>query len=70
METTSYYLKDVCKIYSGGTPSTKKQEYWDGNYHWLSSGETKNDFIEKTERTITKEGIENSSTKLAKKIWL
>lgn len=33
MEITSYYLKDVCKIYSGGTPSTKKQEYWDGNYH-------------------------------------
>lgn len=70
METKSYYLKEVCNIYSGGTPSTKKTEYWDGDYPWLSSGETKQDFIENTDKTITKEGIENSSTKLAKKIWL
>lgn len=35
----------------------KKTEYWDGDYPWLSSGETKQDFIENTDKTITKEGI-------------
>ena len=60
-------LKDISnQIYSGGTPNTKNKAYWDGNYSWLSSGETCNPFINKTEKTITQEGILNSSTKLAK----
>ena len=57
-------ISDV--VFSGGTPSTKKSEYWDGSYNWLSSGETRNRFITDTEKKITKDGIENSSTKLAK----
>ncbi len=61
-----YTLEEVCsRIYSGGTPSTKHPEYWNGNYRWLSSGETSQRFIYDTERKITKEGIDNSSTKLA-----
>ena len=55
------------QIYSGGTPSTSKSEYWDGNYHWFSSGETRNRFAITTDKTITKTGIDNSSTKLAHK---
>ena len=59
-------IKEITtKIFSGGTPSTQNQEYWDGEYNWLSSGETKNKFILKTDKTITKEGIDNSSTKLS-----
>ena len=54
-------------IFSGGTPSTSRQEYWNGNIPWLSSGETRNPFILETEKTITKLGVENSSTKLAQK---
>lgn len=54
------------KIYSGGTPSTDKEEYWNGEIFWLSSGETGNKFILSTERTITNLGIRNSTTKLAK----
>ena len=53
------------KIFSGGTPSTSKKEYWNGSYNWFSSGETRNTFITGTEKTITKEGIKKSSTKLA-----
>ena len=52
-------------IFSGGTPSTTNQEYWQGEYNWLSSGETKNRFITKTDKFISKEAIKNSSTKLS-----
>lgn len=54
------------KVFSGGTPNTKIDEFWGGNIPWLSSGETRNRFIEKTENTITNTGINKSSTKLAK----
>jgi type I restriction enzyme, S subunit len=61
-------LKDLCEdIFSGGTPDTRKSEYWGGNINWLSSGETRNIFINNTEKTITKEGVKNSSTRLAQK---
>lgn len=62
-----YKVGELClTIYSGGTPSTAHPEYWNGEYNWLSSGETSNRYITKTEKTITKEGIDSSSTKLAK----
>lgn len=60
-------LADICKnIFSGGTPSTQMANYWNGNIPWLSSGETRNRFIIDTEKTITEEGITNSSTRLAR----
>ena len=63
-----YTLEEVCeRIYSGGTPSTKHEEYWNGNIKWLSSGETYQRFVYDTDRKITQKGIENSSTKLATK---
>ena len=55
------------KFLVGGTPSTKIEQYWNGNISWLSSGETSNNFITKTERKITLNGVKNSSTRLAKK---
>ena len=55
------------QIYSGGTPSTSKSEYWNGEFHWFSSGETRNRFAITTDKTITKAGVDNSSTKLAHK---
>lgn len=55
------------KIFSGGTPSTQKEEFWNGNISWLSSGETGNRFIWQTDNLISKLGVENSSTKLALK---
>ena len=62
----TYTLEQACeRIYSGGTPSTKHSEYWNGDLKWLSSGETSQRFIYDTERKITQEGVENSSTKCA-----
>ena len=67
-EWKKYTLEEVCeRIYSGGTPSTKHEEYWNGNIKWLSSGETSQRFVYDTDRKITKKGVENSSTKLATK---
>ena len=61
-------LEEVTKIvFSGGTPNTKKEEYWNGDLNWLSSGETRNSYITDTEKTITQLGVDESSTRLAKK---
>ncbi|GAB7057917.1 MULTISPECIES: restriction endonuclease subunit S [unclassified Paenibacillus] len=61
-------LDDLCEmIFSGGTPSTKNEAYWNGDLFWLSSGETRNRYIISTEKRITQDGVENSSTRLAKK---
>ena len=55
------------RIYSGGTPTTSNAAYWDGTFGWFSSGETRNRFVISTEKSITRTGIDNSSTKLASK---
>ncbi|MBP3532321.1 MAG: restriction endonuclease subunit S [Thermoguttaceae bacterium] len=55
------------KIYSGGTPNTSNLSFWNGNLGWFSSGETRNRFVINTEKTITQAGVDNSSTKLARK---
>jgi len=58
---------NVCeRIFSGGTPSTGKGEYWGGELPWLSSGETRSKFITATEKFISPEGVENSSTRFAR----
>ncbi len=53
-------------IFSGGTPDTRKEEYWSGSIKWLSSGETRNRFIYDTDKKISQAGIHNSSTRFAK----
>lgn len=59
-------LGKIAKLFSGGTPNTQIKSYWNGNIPWLSSGETRNKYINKTEKKITELAIINSSTKLAK----
>ncbi len=60
-------LASVCEsIFSGGTPSTTAQDYWCGDIPWLSSGETRAKFIISTEKFITLQGVEKSSTRLAR----
>ncbi|WP_318437726.1 restriction endonuclease subunit S [Photobacterium leiognathi] len=51
------------KVFSGGTPATKNDEFWGGDLPWLSSGETRNNFIIETEKYITEAGVKGSSTK-------
>jgi type I restriction enzyme, S subunit len=63
-------LGDVCKIVNGGTPKSNVKNYWDGNVQWLTPkdmGKLKDRYVASTERTITAEGLENSSAKLVPK---
>lgn len=60
-------IGDFGKIYSGGTPSTTKSTYWDGDIDWITPTDiTKQDkrYINSSKRRITKEGLKNSSAKL------
>jgi len=54
-------------IFSGGTPNTRINKYWNGSLNWLSSGETGSNFIYSTIKSITQLGVGNSSTRLALK---
>jgi type I restriction enzyme, S subunit len=54
-------------IFSGGTPNTRINKYWNGSLNWLSSGETGSNFIYSTIKSITQLGVDNSSTRLALK---
>ena len=61
-------IKDVClRMHSGGTPSTKHPEYWNGSIPWLSSSESGKNFINDASQFITEEGVKNSATRQAKK---
>ena len=57
-------LGDVCEIVLGGTPSTDKDEYWNGNIPWLNSGEVAEFPIINAEKTVTELGIKASATEL------
>lgn len=54
-------------VFAGGTPSTKHEEYYDGDIPWIRSGEIDFNVITSAERNITKKGYENSSAKLIRK---
>lgn len=63
-------LNDVCEVIGGGTPSTKNYDFWNGNIPWLTPKDLSgysNRYISKGERNITKEGLQNSSTRMLPK---
>ena len=63
-EWKEYKLGDICsKVCSGGTPSSKRSKYYDGDIPWLNTKEINFNRIYKTEKCITEEGLKNSSAK-------
>ena len=67
---TSWQIKtlgEIAQTTSGGTPSRKKLDYWNGNIKWLKSGELNDNYINEVEETITQSGLENSSAKIFSK---
>ena len=63
-------LEDVGDVIGGGTPSTKNYDFWNGNIPWLTPKDLSgynNRYISKGERNITKQGLQNSSTKMLPK---
>lgn len=60
-------LSDCIMLIGGGTPKTSESNYWNGNICWLSGGDIANNhkgFVLETEKSITDEGLNNSSAKL------
>ena len=57
-------ISDFYGTSSGGTPSRKVPEYFDGSIQWVKTGELQGGFIHQTEESITEEAIRNSSAKL------
>jgi len=60
----------VTVVESGGTPSTKNSLYWSDEIPWITPRDLssfKDVFIEKGERSISIEGLKNSSAKLLPK---
>ena len=64
-----YKLSEIIVLIGGGTPKTSNTEYWDGDIPWISVKDFNNDFryVYETEKSITKKGLDNSSTKLLQK---
>ena len=58
-------MSDICtKITSGGTPLTKRDDYYGGDIPWLRTQEVNFGNIYSTEKTITELGLKNSSAKI------
>jgi len=57
-------IKDFTDLLSGGTPSTRINEYWGGDIRWMNSGELNLKRVYEVEGRITELGLKNSATKL------
>ena len=61
-------LGEVCsKVFAGGTPNTKREDYYDGDIPWIRSGEIDFNVITSAERYITALGYANSSARKIRK---
>ena len=62
-------LSDLVDVIGGGTPKTTEESYWNGSIPWLSVKDFCGDkkYVYNTEKSITEEGLNNSSTKLLHK---
>jgi len=57
-------IGEIAETTSGGTPSRKHPEYYQGNIPWIKSGELNDKFILVAEEPISEEGLRNSSAKI------
>ena len=62
---SSTTISKLATIVGGGTPDTTVPDYWNGGIQWFTPSEIgKNKYTNKSERTISQEGLNNSSAKL------
>lgn len=57
-------LRSIFKTSSGGTPSRRHVEYYEGNIPWVKSGELNYNTIIDTEEHLSQTALDNSSAKL------
>ena len=70
MEYTKVKLGDIGKVISGGTPSTKIAEYWDGDIPWITPKDLSKysrRYIRYGQRYISKKGLLKSGAQIIKK---
>lgn len=64
-EWESVRIGDICKTYSGGTPSKSNPEYYqDGNIPWVNVGDLTSKTLQSVDRYISILGLQNSSAKI------
>lgn len=59
-------IDGLCDVVNGGTPKTGISEYWDGPHQWITPaemGKRITPYIDQTKRTITDQGLQNSSAR-------
>lgn len=57
---------DICDVVNGGTPKTGVAEYWGGPHRWITPaemGKRSTPYIDRTDRSITDQGLLNSSAR-------
>ena len=58
-------VKNFASVITGGTPSTKNKDFWEGgDIPWLNSGELNQNIVKTTRNYITELGLKNSSARL------
>ena len=59
-------IGEICDTFSGGTPSRKIPEYYNGDIPWIKSGELNCRIITSADESISMSGLNNSSAKMVK----
>lgn len=62
----SAHIGDICDVINGGTPKTGVPEYWGGQHRWITPaemGKRTTPYVDRTDRTITDQGLRNSSAR-------
>ena len=58
-------IGEIADVIGGGTPSTSVADYWNGKIQWFTPSEVgKTRYVSTSERTLSNEGLENSSAKM------
>lgn len=60
----NYKIDECCKVGSGGTPSRKHPEYYDGSIPWIKTGEIDWNDILDAEEKISDAAVQDSSAKI------
>jgi type I restriction enzyme S subunit len=56
-------VKTFAESFAGGTPNRSRNDFYNGEIPWISSGEVNQPYITDTKEKITELGLENSSAK-------
>jgi type I restriction enzyme, S subunit len=58
---TQVKLGDLVELQSGGTPSKRRADYWNGGLPWVSPKDVKLERLHNTEETVTEDAVGNGT---------